>query len=300
MVVNDDPINPAQVPEAVRGLVQENRLGTSVPLDLPFLDSRGTRVTLGTYFGQAPGTPAAFANHKPVVLLLVYFRCPLQCQGMMHRLYSKLNELDLNPGEKYSLLVVSFDPSEGPKQAAHEKGVALGSFKRSLPASASASIEFLTSSGDSGKRLAEAVGFPYRFLPESGEFAHGTAITVLSPAGVVSRTLTGLEFPVSTLRLSLLEASDGKIGTSVDRIVSWCFHFDPNANAYVVQAFRVMQVGAVAGAIGLGGLMFLIVWRERLRRARIAREALARLNGPKVVTVDIRSGTLATNLAGVS
>lgn len=289
--VPDDPIDPAQVPEAVRGLAQANRLGTVLPLDIQFADSAGRRRTLGSFFGRAPGTPDAVAHDRPVVILMVYFRCPLVCQGMMHRLYAKLADLDLNPGEKYTLLVVSFDPTEGPAQAAKEKAAALASIKRTLPPGATESIEFLTDAGSSARTLADALGFPYRFLPESGEFAHGTAISIASPSGTLSRTLVGLEFPVATLRLALLEASAGKIGSTVDRIYSWCFHFDPHANAYVVQAFRVMQVGAVGGAVVLGGLMFALVWRERLRRARIAREAFARLNDPRVVTIDIRTVT---------
>jgi protein SCO1/2 len=249
-------MNPP-VPEALKGLDVTERLGEKVPLDLEFTDSTGRRVKLGEYFNQ---------SHKPVLLTMVYYRCPMQCQLILNRLNKRFNQLDLTIGEKFNVVAVSFDPGEGQEAAAKQKVLALSGYDRPHPPSLEAGWGFLTGPGANSRALANALGFPYRYLPESNEFAHPTVSFVLTPDGTISRYLYGIDYPVERLRMALMEASDGKIGNSWDRLVLWCFHFDPTKGEYVLTAFRVMQIATIASALGLFGLlgtMWVVVERRR-------------------------------------
>lgn len=264
-VSQSDQINPDQIPVEIRGLEYKENLGKTLPLDLEFTDASGKRVKLAKYFGAAPGGDG---SSKPTLILMVYFRCPMQCPGIMQRLYARMNDLDLNVGEKYNVLVVSFDPTEDYLRAAEQRTIGRKSYARNLTDEHAASWEYLTDSGGNSRKLADALGFPYKYLPESNQYSHGTELFVVSPKGEISRYLYGLDFPTITLRLALIEASEGKIGSSVDRVILWCFHFDPHANSYVVQAFRVMQVGAVLSALMLSAVLGWMFILERRRRAR--------------------------------
>ncbi len=262
-----------RTPDAIRGLEYKEHLGATLPLDLEFTDSYGKRVKLGKFFGQSP---EGAGDSRPTIILMVYFRCPMQCPGIMQRLYNRLNQLDLNVGEKYNVLIVSFDPTEDYLRAAEQRKSGHATYTRRMNDSIKASWEYLTDSGGNGGKLADALGFPYRYLPESNQYSHGTEFFIVSPKGTISRYLYGLDFPTVTLRLALLEASEGKIGTTVDKVLLWCFHFDPHANRYVIQAFRVMQVGATLCAAALAavlGWMMVLERRRRWRRLEQARQS---------------------------
>lgn len=245
------------LPEEFQGVDIVEKSGERVPLDLQLIDSTGQPMKLGELFNDGA---------KPVVLALVYFRCPLVCPLILQNLTATLNELDLRVGDKFNVAVVTFDPAEGPEAAAVQKAVALSGYESADPAAVERSWRFLTGPGGAARQLADAVGFKYKYIAQSGEYNHPTAIMVLTPDGRVSRYVYGVKFPAKTVRMALLEASDGQIGTTVDRIVMWCFHWDPNSGAYVLQAFRAMQVGAVLSAIAVAGILAGMVYVERRRR----------------------------------
>ncbi len=253
------------LPEEAKGLEITEHLGQRIPLDLEFVDDTGQTVKLGQYFSQGP---------KPVILALVYFRCPLLCPLMLSKISDSINKLDLNLGEKYNLVLVSFDPTEGTDAAAVQKAGMLAGYDRPHSDATANGLAVLTGHPLSARGLADAVGFPYKFLPKSGEYSHGTVIFVLTPDGTISRYLYGVDYPVETLRMALLEASDGKIGTTLDRFIMWCFHYDPSAGGYVVQAMRVMQIGAVLCSIAVLGVLGGMVAIERRRRAALREAAL--------------------------
>jgi protein SCO1/2 len=262
-----DPTKPAagplnlSTPADLKGLDVIERLGEKVPLDLTFYNTLGQEVRLGDYF---------FRDHRPVVLAMVYFRCPMQCPFMLRQMVRRFNELDLTIGEQYNVVVVSFDPTENHDSARQQASVSMAAYNREVasdPAKLAESWAFLTGPAQHSATLAKALGFPYRFLPYSGEYSHPAVIFVLTPDGTIARYLYGVDFPTDRLRMSLLEASDGRIGSSWDRFVLWCYHFDPTKGEYVLAAFRVMQIGTVASALVMAvflGVMW--VWVERRRR----------------------------------
>lgn len=253
------------LPPAIQGLEVIEKLGDQVPLDLSFTNAQGEPIKLAELFNQ---------DHKPVILALVYFRCPMQCPMILRNLQKRIGELDWTVGERFNVAVVSFDPSETPKAARERQIDAIVNYNRPHAEGLEKHWQFMTSSATNARTLAKAVGFPYRYLPDSGEYSHGAVIFVLTPDGRVSRYLYGLDFPADRLRMALLEASDGKIGSTWDRVMLWCFHFDPTANAYVLQAFRVMQIGGVLSAVAVGGLLAWM-WKSDRRRRRRHTPALA-------------------------
>lgn len=247
-----------QTPPELQGLEVVEKLGQKIPLDLEFDAPSGQKVRLADYFGQ---------SHKPVVLAMVYFRCPMQCPLILTRMVRRFNDLDLTIGQQYNVVVVSFDSTEGPDAALKQQLTSFAQYNRDpLPKDLDRSWAFLTGPAETSRTLAAAVGFPYKYLSNSNEYSHPAAIFVLTPDGTVSRYLYGVDFPTDRLRLALLEASDGKIGSSWDRFVLWCFHFDPTRGEYVLTAFRVMQAATVVTTLVVGsflGLMWLRVERRR-------------------------------------
>lgn len=255
-------IIPSDRPDAIKGLDIRERLGQKVSPDLSFTNSDGAPVKLGSYFND---------NGKPVVLAMVYFRCPMQCPTVMNNMLARFNELDWSIGEKFNVVIVTFDPTEGPAVTASQKAGYMAGYARPHPASLEKSWAFLSADAATARTLADQVGFDYRYLPESNEYSHPAAIFVLTPKGELSRYLYGVNYVTSHLRMALLEASDGRIGSTLDRVLMFCFHFDPQAGAYALSAFRVMQVGASSAALVVGLLLGRMWFVERRRRAAAAR-----------------------------
>lgn len=253
-----------EMPEALAGLDVTERLGERVPLDLAFVDEQGRPVTLRE----------CFASGRPVVLAMVYYRCPMLCPMVLGKLQETLRALDFSVGREFDVVVVSFDPTEGPEHAAKERAATLLSYDRPDRAAAERGFRFLTGEPEACRALADAIGFSYRYLPKANEYAHPSVLFVLTPEGVIARYLYGVQYPVSQLRLALLEASAGRIGTTIDRVILFCYHFDPNAGVYVLQAFRVMQVGAVLTAVALAVLIGALVVGERRRRSGARRRGV--------------------------
>jgi len=233
-----------ELPEDMQGVDVIEQRGAEVPLDLKFLNAQGNTVQLGDYFD----------GRRPVVLILGYYDCPLLCTLVFNRAQKAFNELGFVMGKDYRALAVSFDHTDTTSQAAAQQAAMLAGIRKVQGPPVQA-WPFVTASARNARALADSVGYAYKFLPESGEFSHPAAIVILSPSGTVSNYLYGVEYPAKQLRLALLDAAEGKIGNVFDRVLLFCYHYDPTTGAWGVNAFRVMQVSAVATVILLGGFL---------------------------------------------
>ncbi len=224
------------------------RLDESLPLQLRFRDERGRDVALGEFF-----------QDRPVVLSLTYSDCPMLCHLQLDGLVRSLQDVRLTPGSDFEIVNVSIDPGETSERAMLTKRKHVEAYGR--PESA-AGWHFLTGSDEHIKELAKAVGFRYQFVPEREEYAHAAAIMIATPAGQLSRYLYGVNYPPQTLRLALVEAGQGKIGSTVDQILLFCFHYDATSGRYAPVAFRIMQLG---GSLTLIALLLGLIpyWLKR-------------------------------------
>lgn len=279
----------AEKPAPIAGLDVNEHLGEKLPLDADLIDSTGAKVKLGDWFNQG----------KPVLVMFVYFRCPLACPQLLERYAATYREIDtLTIGRDYNVLVISVDPSDKPDVAAALKERWLTNYDRRPAKDVSAGWAFLTSpDASTTRRIADALGFPYRYLPASNDYSHPSATFVASPTGKICRYLYGLAMPAQTLRLALVEAGEGKIGSSTDKILLWCFHFDPRSGAYTFTAWRIMQVGGFLSAVLVAALlsrMMMYEWRRKFAAQAAAEAAeIARAGAATTaaVTNTIKPGT---------
>lgn len=242
------------VPE-LSGVGITEHLGESIPLDLRFTNEEGQQVTLGKYFGDG----------KPVILNLVYYECPMLCNLVLNGMTAGVRGMEWIPGEKFEMVAVSINPRETSQLAAAKKQNYLSELGKP---GADAGWHFLVGDSSQSAALAQALGFGYRYDEEQKEYAHAAAAFVLMPDGTISRYLYGIEFNPRDLKLALLEATDGKIGSTLDKLILYCFHYDPQAKGYVLFATNVMRIGGAICALALG-IFVAILWRsERKNRAR--------------------------------
>jgi protein SCO1 len=236
-------------PNITKGVSFDQRLNAPVPLDTVFRDEAGQTVPLRTYFGD-----------KPVVLALVYYKCPSLCNLTLTEMASALGRVALQPGRDYDAVVVSIDPSETPALAAEKKSNYAKVFKR---AGFNAGWHFLTGSQDSISRLAAAVGFHYRWDEPTHQFVHAAGIMIVTPEGKLSRYFYGVQYIPADLRLSLVEASEHKIGSPVDYALLYCFHYDPSQGKYTLAIVNVLKLAAGATVIALGALIFFLMRKDK-------------------------------------
>jgi protein SCO1 len=249
------PTASAQIPQ-LRDVGLDQHLDAQLPLDLPFVDENGRDVTLGQYFGR-----------KPVVLALVYYECPMLCSLVLNGLVASLEVLTPTVGKDFDVVAVSFDPGETPALAAERRKTFLSRYGR---AGADAGVHFLTGRETSIKALTGAVGFRYAYDPTIDQFAHPAAITVLTQAGRISRYLFGVEFAPRDLKLSLVEAGDGRIGSVLDQALLFCFHYDPETGKYGLVIMNFIRLGGVMTVAGLGAFVLVAVRRDRRLKAALS------------------------------
>lgn len=243
-------ISSSTKPKALDGVGITEKLNQQVDLQgLSFKDETGQTVKLSQYFNAK----------KPVVLNLLYFECPRLCSLVLNGFLETLKKTDWKIGETFEILSVSIDPKEGPELAAEKKKNYLAALGDGQP-KASAGWHFLTGEENQLKSLANQVGFGYRYDEQEQQYAHSAVLIVLSPEGKVSRYLYGVDFPVPKLKLALNEASEGKAGTFIDRILLFCYRYDPVTRTYSILFTRVLQIAA-----GLTVLLMLLVYRFVLR-----------------------------------
>jgi protein SCO1 len=227
-------------------------LGVQVPLDLPFRDETGRAVQLSQYF-----------TGRPVILSLVYYECPMLCVQALNGLVRSLKVLALEPGRDYTIVTVSFNPEETPKEAAAKKDEYIGRLNK--PGAADA-WHFLTGTEPSIRLLTDTVGFHYVYDAATKQFAHPTGIIVLTPEGKASKYIYGIDYGPRDLRLALVEASDHKVGTPVDRLLLYCYHYDPTTGRYGLVLLNVLRLGGVLTVALIGGFILLMRQREKSGR----------------------------------
>lgn len=240
-----DPMQGVGVrPELLKQVGIDQRLNQSIPLDLMFRDEDGRTVALGQFFGQ-----------KPVILTLVYYNCPMLCTQVLNGVESSLKELSTDIGNQYDVVTISIDPTESHVLAKTKKEMYVGMYGRP---GAAQGWHFLTGDEPQIKQLADAVGFRYAYDPDTKQFAHASAIMLLTPEGKISRYFYGIQYPTRDLRLGLVEASEGKIGTPVDQVLLFCYHYDPATGKYGLLISHVIQIGGALTVLILGVGMLIL------------------------------------------
>lgn len=228
------------LPQELEGVGITEHLNTTIPLDLEFVDDAGRPVRLGDYFD----------GERPVILSLVYFSCPMLCTLVLNGLTDAMQGISWTPGKEFEILTVSFNPAETHTLAGLKKQNYINEYGR--PESA-AGWHFLTGTEANIQALTKAVGFGYRWIEETQEFSHAAALFVLTPDGRLSRYLYGIQFEPRPVRFALMEASRGKIGSTIDQVIFYCYHYDAEAGTYTLAARRVMQLGGLLTVVILGG-----------------------------------------------
>lgn len=243
----------------LQGVDLEEHLGAKLPLDAAFTDADGHPVTLRDYFSDG----------KPAILALVYYECPIVCNLVLDTLDESLNKLDYGIGQDYRLIVLSFDHDETTTHAMNRRERTLNHYTVAKGPEVKAGAIFLTGDETNIHRVTDTVGWNFAPLP-NGEWSHPVGLTILSPDAVISRYIYGFEYPEDTLKLSLLEATEGKIAKSIgERIMHFCFRYDPTAGAYSIEAMQLMRAGGVLTVILLIVLISGMLWRERARNRRL-------------------------------
>ena len=252
-----------QRPAELEGVGIEERLNDALPLELLFYDAQGKQVALGEFFNK----------DRPVLLSLTYTDCPMLCHLQLDGMVESLKGVSFRPGEDFEIVNISIDPSETPSRARQTKQKHIRAYG---DVSTAGGWHFLTGEEKNIRAVAEAVGFQYKWVEDRKEYAHAAAIIVCTPGGVVSRYLYGVSYPGSTLRLSIVEASEGKVGSTLDQILLFCFHYDADTGKYSPIAFRIMQLGGLVtlAALATGLLPFWL--RRGPRRRRFNDEAAKR------------------------
>jgi protein SCO1 len=244
-----EPGDPTSARPGLLGKIAiDQRIGHQLPLDTPFVDDNGRNVRLGDYLGK-----------RPVVLALVYYECPMLCTQVLNGLVSSLGVMNLEVGKEFDVVAVSFNPKEGPGLAAQKKANYVERYGR--PQSA-VGWHFLTGTQESITRLTEAVGFKYELDKEIGQFAHGAAIEVVTPKGTIAKYFYGIEYSPRDLRLGLVEAADERIGSVIDDVLLFCYHYDPATGRYGPTVLGMVRVGAVATILAFAVFLTVNLRRE--------------------------------------
>jgi protein SCO1/2 len=245
-------------PTILREIGFEQKLGESVPLDVPFKDETGRDVRLRDYF----------SGGKPVVLNLVYYDCPMLCTVTLGGMASALKELTFDPGKEFEVVTIGFDPKEGPEQAAAKKREFMARYKRPH---AEKGWHFLTGELASIHRVTKAVGFRYVWDQGTQQFAHPAGTVVLTSEGRIARYMFGVEYAPRDLRLAIVEASQNRIGSPVDQILLACYQYDPSTGRYSASIMKILRLSAILTMAGLAGFVLTSIRRERAAaRARAA------------------------------
>ena len=237
------------VPAELQGIEIEDRQGAPLPRDIALRDQSGKAVTIGDYLD----------GKRPVVLVLAYYECPMLCTLVINGALDEMKKLRWTAGDEYRVVVVSFDPRDTPEGAAKKRMNYLDAYGRPV---GERGFDFLVGDAAQVKALAAAAGFHYRWDEDTKQFAHAAGSFVYTPDGRLSRTLYGITYP--GLKLALLEASEGKIGTAVDRVLLFCFHYDPLARGYVLATTRLVRASGVL-TLAVLALWLLRFWRRERR-----------------------------------
>ncbi|MGB9456568.1 MAG: SCO family protein [Bryobacteraceae bacterium] len=256
--LQDSHLKPV-LPGALKGVGIDQKLDAQVPLSTIVRDEAGRDVPLGSFFHSG----------KPVLLAPVYYRCPMLCTEILTGMESALKVVSLNPGRDFEVIALSFDPKDTPDLAEAKKENYLRRYNRPNTANG---WHFLTGTEANVRVITDAIGFHYKYDPTTDQYAHASAIMILTPAGRVSKYFYGVEYSPRDLRLGLVEASSEKIGTPVDAVLLFCFHYDPATGKYGAVAMNLVR-GAGVALLLVGGLAIVIALRRESRGRKNMRQA---------------------------
>jgi protein SCO1/2 len=251
-----------QAPEELEGVDIVEHLGDTIPLDLPFTDENGKEITLQKYFQQG----------RPVILTLNYYTCPMLCTLQLNGLVDTLQELEWTPGQEFEIVTASINPRETPQLAKLKKQNYIKEYGRP---SAAPGWHFLTGKEGNIEKLADTVGFEYKYDEETNQYIHAAALIIMTPEGKIARYLYGVMYDPKTLRLSLLEASEGEIGSTLDQVILYCFHYDAEKGTYAPAAMNIVRAVAILTASVLGIVLITLWLREARKNQHPAEEPQA-------------------------
>jgi protein SCO1/2 len=251
--MQDSSLKPV-LPGELQGVGIDQKLDAQAPLNLIFKDEAGRDVPLSHFF----------ESKKPVLLALVYYRCPMLCTQILTGVESSLKAVSFNPGHDFEVVSVSIDPKDTPQIAESKKELYLRRYGRANTANG---WHFLTGDEANIKALTDAVGFHYKYDPKTEQFAHASGIMILTPEGRVSRYFYGVEYSPRDIRLGLVEASKNQIGSPVDAVLLFCYHYDPATGKYGAVAMNLLRASAAGFAL-IGGLFLLIAIRRDVRQGQ--------------------------------
>ena len=239
----------------LRGVDMDYQLGAQVTKELIFTDSEGKRVRLGDYLD----------GERPVILQLGYYKCPMLCGMVFQGMREAVKEMDFTPGVEYQLISVSIDPAEQPSLARQKKQTFMTGLNRD-DGDPAKGWHFLVGESHMIQKLADEVGFGFKWVREQQQFAHPAVIMILSPDGTITRYLSGVKYDPKTVRLSLVEASQGKVGSLVDQFLLTCLHYDPSVGTYSATAMGLMRLGGAVMVFGMLLVIGALLIREYRRR----------------------------------
>jgi protein SCO1/2 len=256
-----DPQAPGTVSTAtlpqLEGVGFKQRLNEMLPLDATFNDDNGRQVTLGQLCGD-----------KPVILAVVYYQCPMLCTQIMNGLSSALKVMPFVAGKDYDVVLISFDPRDTPAIAAEKKRAHLEYWSAEHAGTA---WHLLSGDEASIRRATSAAGFTYQWDERTGQFAHVSGVLVATPEGRLSRYFYGVEFSPKELRLALVESGQGRIGSAIDELLLYCFHYDPESGRYGLMVMNLVRLGGLITVLAIGG--FIVLMRRREIRGLLANRA---------------------------
>ena len=244
------PGAPAQsMPQPLREIGFDQNIDQKLPLDAQFRDEDGKTVSLGSFYGK-----------RPVLLGFVYFTCPMLCTQVLNAMTATISTLSLDAGKDFDVVLISFDPRETPAQAAAKKAEYLHRYKRQDD---NAGWHFLTGDEAEIKRVTKAAGFRYAWDEQTQQFAHPTGIIITTTDGRLARYLFGIEYGPRDVKLALVDASEGKVGTFADQLLLFCYHYDPMTGRYGIYVMRTLRVAGVATVLAIGTFIVVMVRREK-------------------------------------
>jgi protein SCO1 len=242
------------IPDALKKIEIEQKLGAQLPLDAQFKDETGKVVRLGDYFNQG----------RPVIVAFVYYECPMLCNQVLNGLTGSLKGITLNAGTDFDVVAISFDSREF-NSTEIVKNKKLGYMERYGRPGTEQGWHFLTGEQESIDKVTSAAGFTYQWDEKSSQFAHAAAIMVATPGGKLSRYHYGIDYAPRDLKFSLMESAESRVGNAADQLMLYCYHYDPASGKYGLAVLNVIRLGGVATMIGMG-LMALAFWRRNKKR----------------------------------
>jgi protein SCO1/2 len=237
------PSESLGVPQVLKEIGIEQKLGQKIPLDIEFKDEEGRIVKIGDYFNK----------NKPVILALVYYECPMLCNEVLNGLTGSLKGISLTAGKDFEVVAISFNSKEYdiPELAKKKKEAYVKRYDR---AGTEQGWHFLTGTQDSIDKITDAIGFKYRWDEKTQQFAHVGGITVLDPSGQISKYFYGIDYAPTDLKFALIEASEGKVGSVVDQLLLYCYHYDPSTGTYGFAILRAVRIGGLLTLLAIVGM----------------------------------------------